>query len=430
MKLEYSAKLALSNLAHSKLRTWLTITGIVIGVTAVVLIISIGNVLQASVQSQLGGLGADVVSVSPGFSRAQSEFGGFRGGGPGGGGFGGGREGSSQANLTTKDLQAVLLDPSIKAATGSLSGRATIAFGAENSTAQVKGIDPRAWNEFYSSTDTISTGRELTSSDTNAVVLGSRLASQRFKRPVTTSSVVEIEGKIFRVVGVLAEGGSFGGDDNSILMPISQARIVLGSGSEQLSSISAKVSNAGQLDSITAELDQRLQYSRHVNNATKDFTITAAQSIRERISSVTSTISLFLGGIAAISLLVGAIGIANTMFMTVLERTKQIGVFKALGAKKSEVTRLFLIEAGVLGLAGGVIGVMLSLAISFLLSEAGIGLSLPAGPGSRGGGGVALITPELIGFALLFSTIIGMVAGYVPAKQAASLKPVEALKYE
>ncbi|MFH1056807.1 MAG: FtsX-like permease family protein, partial [Candidatus Micrarchaeota archaeon] len=220
-----------------------------------------------------------------------------------------------------------------------------------------------------------------------------------------------------------------GGSDNTILMPIVQARAVLeGFTVDQFSTIYVKASNLEEITQTVSDLEQTLLYSRHLVDKNKDFTVTASQAMQEQVQSMTASISLFLGGIAAISLLVGAIGIANTMFMAVLERTKQIGLLKALGTKNSEVTRLFLMESAFLGFAGGLIGCILSLAISFLLAELGVGLSLPTG--GRGRSGIAIVTPELILFALLFSTLIGMAAGFIPAKQAAKLQPIEALRYE
>lgn len=419
MKIGYTFSLALSNLSHSGLRTWLTIIGIVIGVAAVVLIVSIGNGLQANVQSQLGGLGADVITVSPGFSRATGGFG-FRGGGGG--------EGSVQSNLTIKDLHTISLTQNVKEAMGILSSRESVSFGDSNATAQVKGIDPLLFNDFTA--DVVGSGRGLTPSDSHVIVIGYNLANGYFSRPVTPNSILTIGGSPYRVVGILAQGGGFGSDDNTVLMSLQDARnLFTGFQHDQFTSIMLKASDPSLVDQVTASVTQNLFYSRHVTSKNQDITVTAAQSIRAQISSVTSSISLFLGAIAAISLLVGAIGIANTMFMTVLERTKQIGVFKALGATRSEIERLFIFEAGILGFTGGLIGIILSLLLSSLVSATGIGISLPA-PGARGGGGILLITPELVVFALIFSTIIGIVSGYFPARQAASLRPVEALKYE
>ncbi len=417
MKPKFIAQFAWMNITHSKLRTWLTIVGIVIGVAAVVLIVAIGNGLEANVQSQLGSFGADLITVSPGFARAGAF--GFRAGGD--------TTSSVTNNITVKDLQAVQLTKNIKEVTGTISGRTSIVFYGQSITSQFQGVDPAVWKDFNN--NQFDSGRDLTSSDSNSVVLGNRIATQAFNRPVTVNSLITINGKGFRVVGILAASGSFGGSDNAIIMPISQARTVLtGFEPDQFSSIIAKVNDLNNIDTAVADLQQNLLLSRHETSKQADFTVTATQSVRAQIESVTQSISFFLGGIAAISLLVGAIGIANTMFMAVLERTKQIGLLKALGTTNSEITKIFLLESGLLGFAGGLIGCVLSLGISLILSQLGVGLALPTG--GRGRTSIALITPELVLFALFFSAIIGMAAGYVPAKQASKLQPVEALRYE
>ncbi|MFH1056700.1 MAG: ABC transporter permease, partial [Candidatus Micrarchaeota archaeon] len=255
MKLDYSARMALSNLKHSKLRTWLTITGIVIGVAAVVLIIAVGNGLQESVQQQLSGFGADLITISPGFSRAGAF--GFR---P----AGGGGEAQTQAqNITVRDLQAVKLVKNVKQVTGVVSAQASLEFAGEDIKAQVRGVDPLLWRDF--SNDALEEGRILEPGDANAIVIGSRVAEQFFTKPVVLNSLVNINGKAFRVVGILASSGSMGGSDNTILMPIVQARAVLeGFTVDQFSTIYVKASNLEEITQTVADLEQTLLYSRHL----------------------------------------------------------------------------------------------------------------------------------------------------------------------
>ncbi|MCX6798839.1 MAG: FtsX-like permease family protein, partial [Candidatus Diapherotrites archaeon] len=167
-----------------------------------------------------------------------------------------------------------------------------------------------------------------------------------------------------------------------------------------------------------------LLLSRRVTEETKDFTVTSAQAIQEQVSSATETLTLFLGAIAAVSLLVGAIGVANSMFTSVLEKTREIGILKALGSTNNEIVRLFVIESGLFGLIGGLIGVMLGTLLSVAMSGLGI-ISLPMTRGAE-----TLVTPQLVIIAVVLSTVIGVVAGVLPARAAAKLKPVEALRYE
>jgi len=179
--------------------------------------------------------------------------------------------------------------------------------------------------------------------------------------------------------------------------------------------IFVKVKPGRTADDVAPAVQARLLDLHNLQLGNDDFTITTASFFQSTIADVTATLSLFLGGIAAISLLVGAIGVANTMFMSVLERIKEIGVLKALGMKDSEVTAMFLIEAAAIGFGGGAIGVLLSLALSEVLAW----FSVPS-----------LITLDLLVGALLFSALVGIVSGAIPARNAAMLQPVEALRYE
>jgi putative ABC transport system permease protein len=163
---------------------------------------------------------------------------------------------------------------------------------------------------------------------------------------------------------------------------------------------------------------------KHVNPRTQDFIVTAFASIQQQISSVTQTISLFLAAIAAVSLLVGAVGIANTMFMSVMERTRQIGLLKALGAMDNEVMKLFLMESGLFGLVGGVIGIIFGILASVIISSIGLRLIGP------GGTVTTVVSPALIIFALVFSVFVGVISGVMPARTAAKMNPVDALRFE
>jgi putative ABC transport system permease protein len=212
-------------------------------------------------------------------------------------------------------------------------------------------------------------------------------------------------------------------------MPINAARtIITNIRVNQFSSIQIKVADPGLVNEITNITEERLLLSRHETENTRDFTITSAQQIQTTISSVMGTLNLFLTGIAAISLLVGAIGIANTMFMSVMERTRQIGTLKALGSTNFEIMKLFLLESAMIGFMGGLIGVFLGFIAAGTISELGVRLT---GIGGRGGGSsIAVITPDLVLFSIGFSVFIGAISGLIPARRAASLQPIEALRYE
>ncbi|MBI2656339.1 ABC transporter permease [Candidatus Woesearchaeota archaeon] len=415
MKFQKSFKLALNILLHSKLRSWLTIIGIVIGVAAIVAIVSIGKGAQLNVQERLGGLGADLITVSPGFQRASGGFRGF-----GGGGGGSDAVKTTAKNLTNMDIQVIKSIEGLSFVNGIVSGKADVSYLAETASISVQGVDTLAWRNIV--TTDIDSGRYLNPGDTNVIVIGSRLAKSTFKQQLVLNRDITIEGKLFKIVGILKEAG--GGDDNRIVMPIEQARGILENvGREKVDSVTIKVSDANFVDDKTAEIDSRLTMSRHVTNKTKDFSVTSSKATLERIEGVTQTFTIFLGAIAAVSLLVGAVGIANTMFTSVLEKTKEIGIMKAIGARNADIMTIFLLNSALVGFVGGVLGILLGSLISSFLPK----LLTSLGPG----GSVKTVVPmSLLVEALSLSIGIGMISGAIPAYRASKLKPVDALRYE
>jgi putative ABC transport system permease protein len=408
--------LSLSHVKKSKMRSWLTIIGIVIGVAAVVAIISIGQGMQASVASRLGSLGADLITVTPGFSRASG----------GGGGFGGGGGSSTTINLTIRDVNVIKQIPGVLYVNGMVSGRSDMIMGTEKTSISITGVDISVWRSMV--TTQLDSGRYLQPGDSNAVVIGYSLAHGTFLQPITLNRPVNIGGKTFKVVGILvSSGGGFGGGgDNAVYMPNDQTRDVISTNISlnTFTSIMVKVTDPNLANQVSSAITTKLMASRHVNPRTQDFTVIEFASIQAQITSVVQSISLFLAAIAAVSLLVGAVGIANTMFMSVMERTRQIGLLKALGATDNEVMKLFIMEAGLFGFVGGVIGIIIGVSISILISLVGLGMTGP------GGGMNAVISPELLIFALAFSIFVGIISGVAPARSAAKMNPVDALRFE
>lgn len=420
MRLSKSLKLAVNILMHSKLRSWLTIIGIVIGIAAVVAIVSIGEGMQKNVESRLGSLGADIITIAPGGGRASP---GFRGG-PGGRIPGGTATDANAENLTKKDVLMLQSVRGIEYIQGTVSGRGEMYYLGEKATISIDGVDPLVWKEI--TTSELESGRFLGPSDYNVVVVGSRIAKDTFKQPLTLNRMITIEEKAFKVVGILKESGGFGGDDNKIIMPIKAARDILEDvGTDEFDSIILKASNTDDVDRIMEDADEKLMNSRHLTEREKDFSISSAKSAQETMSDITQTMTLFLGTIAAVSLLVGAVGIANTMFTSVLEKTKEIGIMKSIGAKNRDIMMIFLLNSAIVGLVGGFLGICLGTAVSSLLPLLGMRMM---GMGREGM--TTVVTPMLLFFALLISIGIGMVAGVIPAYRASKLKPVDALRYE
>lgn len=424
MRLKKSFQLALNALFHSKLRTWLTIIGIVIGIAAVVAIVSISIGAKQQLESRLGSLGADVITISSGFSRAS---------GPAG--FGS-RDSTSTAtttvkNLTSRDVSALKGLNNIEYVMGSVSGKSTMAYLTKSASIDVEGVDVNVWKD--ATTEQIDTGRFLTNGDSFSVVISGNLADKVFPDGIPLNSKVIIDGKTFNVVGILKEGTSFGGS-STVYMPIDIARnLGLDNvGQTEFNSISVKIKDVSQSNDTVTLITNQLMMSRGILSSNKkDFTVSSPAAMQSTVSSTLNTMSIFLGAIAAISLLVGAIGIANSMFTSVLERTRDIGVMKAIGAKNKDILLIFLINSGLIGLVGGIGGIILGTIGSGLISMLS---SSASGSSARGGIGMMLgntaITPGLLILSLVFSVLIGMIAGAIPAIRASKLNPVEALRYE
>jgi putative ABC transport system permease protein len=417
-------KLSLNSLTHRGLRSWLTILGIIIGVAAVIAMLSIGTGMSISIEAQMSGLGADILTVSPGYTQAESSAGGFKGI----------RSGISEttndidATLTDKDIYTITTSEGVLAVNGIISSQAEVEFLSESVTVSIEGIDPVAWNEM--TTSDLESGRFLSPGDGNAVIIGSSVAYDMFDQALTVNTQIKIEGKTFKIVGILEESGTggFGGDDRSVFMIHDSARdIVDNIDSDEYSSIEIKIIDTDLVDEIIANVENALYISRMVTEDTQDFTITSPTSIIDTLTSTMETLSFFFIGIAAISLIVGAIGIANTMFMSVMERTRLIGILKSLGTKNSEIMKLFITESGVIGLMGGLLGVFFGFILVGIISGAGLNL---IGGRTATSTSVAVITPELIIFALIFSTVIGIASGLIPARKAAGLQIVEAMRSE
>lgn len=434
MKFVEILKLSLNGLTHRGLRSWLTILGIIVGVAAVIAMLSIGTGMSQSMESQMSNLGADILTVSAGTTRASGPASGFENRfQPGaGGGIPGSFEQTIETEtptLTDYDIIAISSADGVEAISGIISGRATIQYLAQTVTVSVEGINPEEWNKM--TTSELASGRYLESGDGTSILIGNSVANGMFDYNLTENMQIRVGSKTFIIVGILEESGtgSFGGDDRTIFMTIEAARdIVTDIGNNEYSSIQVKVTDTNAVDQIIENINQVLYASRLVTEDTKDFTVTSSTSMLETIQSTMATLTFFLTGIAAISLLVGAIGIANTMFMSVMERTRLIGILKSIGTKNSEIMKLFLTESGIIGLMGGLLGIFLGFIVVGIISDVGINIM---GIGRMDTNtSVAVITPELIIFALSFSTIIGIASGLIPARKAAKLQVVEAMRSE
>ena len=394
-------ELAVNSIRYRSLRSWLAILGVVIGVASIISLISISTGLQTQISNQLGGLGANVITITSGGGQAQR------------GGFGPPEIGGQVAKpLTFKDADALRHLAGVSLLDARLSGRATISYHNKNSSLSIVGTEPNAFMQ--SSNVQIAEGRTLRTGDANVAVIGASVANRTFGTDMLNKPIT-IDGMPFRVVGVLnASGATFGGSDNTVFIPQKTAMNLFNQ-TVNASSIVVVSSNSTTPNATATVITNELLLLHRVTNTTQDFTVTTAASTQATISSAISSLGLFLGIIASISLVVGGIGVANAMFTSVLEQTKYIGILKSLGATNGEVLRLFIFESGLVGLVGGLLGALLSFGASMLISLFG----LPSE-----------VTPALLFMGLGFSVLIGVVSGVLPARNAASVPPVEALRYE
>jgi len=407
-------KMGLNMLVHSKLRSWLTIIGIVIGIGSVVGILSLGDAMQEQVQSRLAEMDLTKITISPGYTKASSNM-------PGPPGSGGGGT-TTDVELTDDDIEALQGLDGIQYIAGQISGSEPVIYAAQNATLSITGVDPQVWK--YMTTLKTQSGRLLEPSDKYVAVIGSGVASGVYDQDIGVNQVITINGKAVRVVGILAEEGE--GGDRSIYMPIDGAVNLLDDAEEGVyDTITVKAKSEDLVDGLMEDIVDKLMVSRHiVREDDRDFSVTASKSMAESVTEMTSSMTLFLGAIAAVSLLVGAVGIANTMFTSVLEKTKEIGTMKAIGAKNRDILMIFLFNSAMVGLVGGILGVMLGACVSTLFPLLGLRM--------MGGGSDSSIylAPDLMFFGLVLAVMIGVISGVVPAYRASKLKPVDALRYE
>jgi putative ABC transport system permease protein len=389
----------------NKVRTALAGLGIVIGIGAVIALVSLGQATQQSVQNSIQGLGANLLTISPGSQRTGAVQGGF---------------GSSQT-LTLEDANAITTAhfPSISKVSPEVSRRSQVTAGRNNTNISITGATtsyPAVHNVTMSS-GTFITDQDVTG-NRNVAVIGPQVVTDLFGGGDPTGQTIRINKIPFTIIGItVSKGGTgFANQDDIVFVPITTAQKTV-FGIDYVNNISLSATSA---DSITqAENDAGyLLLQRHkISDTTQaDFSMFSQADILTAASSVTGTFTALLAGIAAISLLVGGIGIMNIMLVTVIERTREIGLRKALGAKDSLVITQFLIESIILTIGGGFVGMILGIALSFIVS---VVINLPF-----------TISITSIFLAIGVSGGIGILFGWYPAKKAADLSPIEALRYE
>jgi len=399
--------LVFRSLMHRQLRSWLTIIGILIGVAAVVALVSLGQGFQKAIDDEFAKLGKDRITVMPGGTL-----------------FGPLSASLTSAKLTEDDVDAILSVNGVESATGVMFQTATVQFNKEKKELTVVGTATDAKTvKFVEGTGmhVVEKGRQIKSPDVYKADIGPKIANGTFDKQVKIGDTLIIKGYEFEVVGIQKKTGT-GTTDEIVRIPRDTLKDIFDK-EEEYSTISVKVKSGFDPDAVAEEIIRKLRSERDVEKGKEDFNVQTVGQILETFNSIFLLVQVVIIGIAAISLVVGAIGIMNTMYTAVLERTNEIGVMKAIGAKNHEILILFLIESGFLGMVGGLIGIGLGIAISktveYVATQA-LGSALLK----------AYFPWYLIVGALMFSFIIGSIAGTVPAVQASKMKPVDSLRYE
>jgi putative ABC transport system permease protein len=405
---------ALSSLGANKLRAGLTLLGIVIGVAAVISLMAIGRGAQQEVTSRIESLGTNLLFVRPGASSQGGVFGGQ----------------GSASTLTLEDAYSLLdpvLAPSVKSVAPELRTSAQLVAGRENTFTQVVGVTPEY--QFVRNFP-VGSGQFISSVHVSnvslVVVLGSSVSETLFGFRDPVGQNVRINGRQFAVIGVLESqgGGALGIFDDQVLVPITTAYYRLASqrtaqGGISVQTVNVEVADSGAMDETIQDIATVLRL-RHRINGEDDFTVSSQQETIETLEETTETFVMFLGAIAGISLLVGGIGVMNIMLVSVTERTREIGIRKAMGAKRRDILLQFVSEATLLSLGGGGAGVLLGLAVSRVLDDRSL----------LGQDFQTVFSGEIAILALAVSAAIGLFFGIYPAMRAARLHPIDALRYE
>ncbi|HZM25567.1 MAG TPA: ABC transporter permease [Anaerolineales bacterium] len=401
---------ALESLSGNKLRSGLTVLGIVIGVAAVIAMLAVGKGAQESITSSINSIGTNLLVVFPG-GKGQDRF----------------------RPLTMRDADALgdqLAAPSIEAVAPTLEIGGEVTFGGQQTSSPLIGVTPAY---FQVRNVNLAEGEFITEEHllgrASVVLLGPEVAETLFGHTDgITGETVRIDGQPFRVIGVLESkgGGEFGSEDNQMIVPLTTAKARLfgpksGQSGDRVDAIYVQAAGADLVSQAIEEIAQILRTRHRITDETDDFTIFTQQDLLTEAETITNVLTIFLGGIAGISLLVGGIGIMNIMLVSVTERTHEIGLRKAIGARKRDILTQFLTESSLLSLIGGMIGILFGWLISLIVGQIAAANNAPFTP---------VVGLDAIMLATIFSAAIGLFFGIYPANRAASLEPVEALRYE
>ncbi|MFH0862049.1 MAG: ABC transporter permease [Candidatus Altiarchaeota archaeon] len=402
MKTEYF-RIALSNITKKGIRSWLTMIGIFIGIAAVVSLISLGQGLKDAIDTQFASMGTDIILVMPGS----------------------GFESFGSSKLTRHDEDLIRSVNGVDNAAPFIVKLSKITFQKEVAYTIVIGTPTDSRFDVIEGMSTFKTieGRNrFYPTDKHSVAVGYTLAHGDFlkHKNVKLNDNIRIDDTEFKVVGIMDKVGN-PEDDKNVYIPLDTAEELFKD--KDYNQLIVKARQGADISKVAEDIKAKMRKDRNQKEGEEDFMVQTSEQLLESVGGILNTVQAFLVGIALISLMVGGIGIMNTMYTSVLERTREIGVMKAIGARNSDIRWLFLIEAGVLGTVGGAIGIVMGLAMSKSVEY--VGQAVLGNDLLR-----ANTSWQLIFGALAFSFVVGSLSGVLPAGQASKLKPVEALRYE
>ncbi len=390
-------KISLSQLRTRKMRAYLTILGIIIGIAAIVSLITISQGLENAIVDQFQKRGVNDIRVIPKGLR--------------------GAPTSAISILTTKDKDVVENVVGVDYVIGILFTQANLEFSNEKKFSGVTLYPADIVDKAFADQDLkLKEGRPFKKGEKDAVIIGSKAAKDLFKKEIKLRNSLVINDHKFKVVGIFDETG-LPNIDQAIYIPLDTGRTLFDKPKE-ITVMAVHVKKGVDIEKVAKDIKSKLKLSRDNEN----FDVFTPQEILNQLKTILGIVQIVLGGIAGISLVVGGVGIMNAMYTSVMERTREIGIMKAVGAKNSDVLTMFLIESGLMGFLGGLVGVILGTVVGFsfgkIASQLGFGLLL------------IRIEWNLLVFALLFAFFVGVISGTLPAFRAAKLKPVDALRYE
>jgi len=391
---------SLKNLRRAGIRTFLTLIGVVIGIAAIVALLSVGAGVTATFEEQFESLGSNTIMVAPGDAFSTGA--------------------STTVEITDSDTRFIKNISTVDDVIKEYASPVAVKFNNETKSSVFFTIDEEGF-EFFKSTDFVelTQGRWVEPGESSAIMISDGMAETSFDREINLRKQININGEDYKVVGIFKLSAMMssmaGGGGGMILTTVEGYERVFENAN--LVEMMVKTTNTDNVDKTKEEIEEYFEdkYGK------RSMTILTSEQAIEQFTMILGMLTIFIVGIAGISLVVGGLGIMNAMVTSVMERTREIGLYKAIGASNQKVLTIFLLEAGFIGLIGGIIGVLLGLAGAELITIIANASNFPI---------QSVIVPEIIIGALAFSLIVGMVSGFYPALRASKLDPVEALRYD